>query len=140
MRRRVVSAAVTRRARDALSAAWDSALEIAVATSSEKPTSRSSTPGASGSSWDAATSTPQSVPRTVMGMPTVARNAKRLARLRDRAGGLVVVVDARRPAGLEHQRRPRCAPRRAVGFPRAGVAPGPARRQAPTTANVPSGS
>jgi hypothetical protein len=68
------SAATTIRAREAVSAAWASALAIAVPMSSVKPASRASVSAGSGSCRvDATNMTPHGRPSTLIGTPTDAR-------------------------------------------------------------------
>ena len=126
MRRRVASAVATIRAREAVRAAWASALAIAVAASSVNPASRASVPAGSGPARDPTIMTPHSRPSTLTGTPTPARRPNSRASLGDRARGAGVVVDPRRPAGLEHQRvqvPPAEAPPGADGEGSAGAVP-----------------
>ena len=74
IRRRVLSAAATIRARDAVSSRCASALPIAVATSSVKPANRASVSDGNGSlRVDDTSMTPQTRPSTLIGTPAVAR-------------------------------------------------------------------
>ena len=69
------------RAREAVSAAWASALAMAVATSSVNPASRASVSAGSGSSLAAtAVIAPHSRPSTLTGAPTDARTPHAWAR------------------------------------------------------------
>jgi hypothetical protein len=68
------------RAREAATSACDSALAIAVATSSVKPASRFSVSDASSSLWvNATTMEPHTRPSTLTGTPTDVRSPQSLA-------------------------------------------------------------
>ena len=88
---------------------------------------------------DATIMTPHSRPSTLIGTPTAERTPAARGRCRRPRRGVAVVVDPRRPAGLEHQRDARSARRGSTGCrPRRPGAP--VLVHVPTIVAVPSGS